>query len=109
MFFAYFLIGLRLCHRTFLFLFRYDVQWYQRRGGTFAFSLSFYYLLFSSISPIFFSYLLLSFLEFLLSSIFFFTFYYFIFPQRKPTTLVEGCYSDTGMFLCFIFMVTVAL
>lgn len=35
--FAYFLIGLRLCHRTLLFLFRYDVQWYQRSGGTFCF------------------------------------------------------------------------
>lgn len=34
MFFAYFLIGLRLCHRTFLFFLRYDVRWYQRSGGT---------------------------------------------------------------------------
>lgn len=60
MFFAYifFLIGLRLCHRTFLFFFRYDVQWYQRSGGTFFF-------LFFSFSFLFFSFSFLFFFFFL--------------------------------------------
>lgn len=61
MFFAYiFLIGLRLCHRTCLFFSRYDVQWYQRSGGTFGFfsflpfSISFsLFLLFSPLPPFF--------------------------------------------------------
>ena len=51
MFFAYiFLIGLRLCHRTCLFFFRYDVQWYQRSGGSlfFLFLFLFLFLFFSS-------------------------------------------------------------
>lgn len=72
MFFAYFLIGLRLCHRTFLFLFRYDVQWYQRGGGTFAFSLFFL------LSFFFFLFFLVSFLDLSLSSIFFYSRFFYI-------------------------------
>ncbi len=68
MFFAYLLIGLRLCHRTYLFLFRYDVQWYQRGGGTFDFSLSFYYLLLS--------FFIFFYLFFYIFFIYFFIFYF---------------------------------
>lgn len=48
---TYFLIGLRLCHRTFLFLFRYDVQWCQTQRRNlcfFPFPFSFSFLIFHS-------------------------------------------------------------